>query len=408
MFSRHSEDAAQDIDGDGGSSLERSLSPLWKFTYYSGLLLDWSRPMRSGCLSIVIHCITIPLFFSSMIYYSVNMIFQVVQAVTNPERSSLYEVMLPLVSWSNFPLIFLAWATYLLQRTKLLAFFRDWNRLEKQHIIDNESIKRFCIIVYGLYFILGGIFSINFMIFYIALSMEAKYEMITLSYPEIRNSFLSGFRHLIIINIFTSVTFLCLVDIVPILVYYHASKVIQTLEWEFKSIPQAASVLPSFNKELAIHRIWSDFEHLRVMVSRANGLFGPTVMLNHGVAFFIICGSLFLTLNSLKKWENTDTILPILLACLVFFPSRLLFSILLMSKVSGSSDHLLSTVALYSTSKWLSMEKKERKTVHGFLNRIQHVKLAACPSGFYRITHSILLTLLSLIVSYTVIFIQSN
>ena len=43
-----------------------------------------------------------------------------------------------------------------------------------------------------------------------------------------------------------------------------------------------------------------------------------------------------------------------------------------------------------------------------FLNRLNQIKLAVCPSGFYEIKPSICLTLLSHFVTYTVILLQSN
>ena len=55
-----------------------------------------------------------------------------------------------------------------------------------------------------------------------------------------------------------------------------------------------------------------------------------------------------------------------------------------------------------------SLDEAERQVVRDFLNRTNQVKLAACPSGFYKIKPAIFLTLLSLIVTYTIILLQTN
>jgi len=43
-----------------------------------------------------------------------------------------------------------------------------------------------------------------------------------------------------------------------------------------------------------------------------------------------------------------------------------------------------------------------------FLNQVQQDELAACPLGLYKVTPSILLTILSLILSYVIVLIQTK
>jgi len=104
------------------------------------------------------------------------------------------------------------------------------------------------------------------------------------------------------------------------------------------------------------------------------------------------------------KWSLLE-----LFDVLVQQPFRLLFSISFMGKLYRSSLELCSSVAFFFNSEQLyCLEEKERRVVRDFLNRLNQIQLAACPSCFYEIKPSIFFTLLSLFVTYTVILLQSN
>ena len=51
---------------------------------------------------------------------------------------------------------------------------------------------------------------------------------------------------------------------------------------------------------------------------------------------------------------------------------------------------------------------KFRDIMLAFLNQVQQDELAACPLGLYKVTPSILLTILSLILSYVIVLIQTK
>lgn len=106
---------------------------------------------------------------------------------------------------------------------------------------------------------------------------------------------------------------------------------------------------------------------------------------------------------------NDDPIFH-MLGMLVQQPLRLIFTISFMGKLHRSSDELLSSVArlFFNSRHMYSLDEEERQIVRDFLNRMNQVKLAACPSGFYEIKPAIFLTILSLIVTYTAILLQTN
>ena len=157
--------------------------------------------------------------------------------------------------------------------------------------------------------------------------------------------------------------------------------------------------------------IASRFEALAVMVGRTDKLFGAIVILFQGYLFTFICGLVYLLLkiimnDRIKEFQSATGV--ILFCIIIFQPIRLLLSISLMSKLNGSSSELTSATALFFNKRLHCSDKEEQKVVRHFLNRLNQVKLTACPCGFYKIKPHIYLTMLSLIVTYTVILLQSN
>ena len=54
-----------------------------------------------------------------------------------------------------------------------------------------------------------------------------------------------------------------------------------------------------------------------------------------------------------------------------------------------------------------TLTKREHGLLRDFLSRLEHNHMAASPSGLYQITPTIFLTLLSLVVTYTIVLLQS-
>ena len=157
--------------------------------------------------------------------------------------------------------------------------------------------------------------------------------------------------------------------------------------------------------------LWSRYENLRILLHRADNIFGPLVVMSHGLAFFIICTNVYSLLNMIKNPEEIPSY-PFLTLWiwlyLIINVSRLMIGLFVMSRIECSSRSLLSSVACLSLRRCLDSEKEERRVTKSFLSRLENNKLAAHPSGFYTITPSVGLTLLSLIVTYTIILLQTN
>ncbi len=96
---------------------------------------------------------------------------------------------------------------------------------------------------------------------------------------------------------------------------------------------------------------------------------------------------------------------------LISLTLRLLFSMCFTIQLECSSSDLVSVVGFFFNKSLHSSGEEERKMTCYFFDRLNQIKLAACPSGFYKIKlpfPSIFLTMLSLIVTYTIILLQTN
>ena len=113
---------------------------------------------------------------------------------------------------------------------------------------------------------------------------------------------------------------------------------------------------------MIVYSVWFRLENLIVLKRRADKLFGAMVIICQGILFFNICCYVHIFFDAIKKVSSPgDTIdeLPVLLACLFFFPSRLVFIVYLMSKLHNSSDQLLTAVSHFSLHRTFLADEKE-------------------------------------------------
>jgi len=200
-----------------------------------------------------------------------------------------------------------------------------------------------------------------------------------------------------------------LMDIVPAMIFYHAATILEGTKWEVRELNnnnQNASSTGS--KSGIIHSLWSRFEALAVMVDRADKLFGTIVIMCHAYLFCNMCGNVFLLLRDVSL-SNAGLHHPNRFFYLLFPSFRFIFTLYLMSKLSYSSSELVSAVANFSNQRATFSDEEERRMVTpSFLNRLKQTELAPCPSGYYHIKQSIFMTALNLIVTCTIILLQTN
>ena len=390
------------------------MTPLWKLTYYSGLTFDWCRPIQRGRLSTIVHLIVILFSLLALLCLFIKFGFELV--ITMKKGSPLQDILLLLVVSCDLPMTLTTWTTFLVRRKSFLAFFHDWKQLEKQlHIVDGASIKIVSTVIYLIYFSLSVAFLLsNILEWVINEDVEPwknDHFLLYINPDLVETSHVVFIGLLNLLSSILMVIFIALVDIAPSLVYYHSSKMIKSLENEILQFNQeraVAIVQPRPDSSLRCSRvqsIWLRFEQLRSLISRADDLFGPIIILNHGIMFFITCTMAFSLFQMIRNpFESAG--FSEFLTTLFFFSLRFELTIAFMSKVHISAGHLVSAVGSLS-AKWCnSADSNEQRIIQSFLVRIQSIHLAAHPSGFYKITPSILLTLLSLIISYIIILLQ--
>ena len=392
--------------------LEKSLSPIWKSTYYLGLMFDWCHRLpNQSRASFIAHCIII---FTSFIFL-VYCIVSTTPRLKDPEAKFCY-ILVAFVDLGELLIILLMWLYFLFHKAKIQAFFHAWAHMEKQHVkgIDATKIKRTGIFIYILYYSYG----LFFLIFYIYQCVDSIRDPIKEEddifyhyYPNLTSyvcySILVKIK--LPLYLFLYAVFYPMTDIVPTFIYYHAAKIVESMKCEVQELT-SSNEEPSESKEEIIYSIWFRLENLIVVKRRADKLFGGMVIICHGMLFFNICCYVYVFLDTTKAAStvNSSDELPLVLTCLFFYPSRLVFNVSFMSKLHISSGQLLTAVSHISLRRTFIADEKERQIVQSLLGRLNESKLAAYPSGFYKMKPSVVLTLLSLIVTYTIILLQTN
>ncbi len=207
-----------------------------------------------------------------------------------------------------------------------------------------------------------------------------------------------------------------LADIVPILIYFHATVAVEMLiqQWQalvdfmFKEEEkkkqnhylmenQLGAAAYVIEKETCrISRLYDSIVHL---VSRADQLFGHVVIFSQFLSFFVICSLTTVLIRGSNNPEYVVTFPYIL----VVFTLRLVWPIFMISKLHGSAARLRSSVLSFHCT-----SSSKEKAIKTLLIQLQDDKLAASPMGLYSITPSLMLSILNTIVTYIIIFIASR
>ena len=125
-------------------NLEKSLSPLWKLTYYAGLTFDWCRPIpKQSPPSVIIRSFIAFILFTFLTYEASASVLQLYETLTDP-TSRYYEIVLQMMSLGDDLITLLVFVYFLIYRGEIQAFFSDWRKMEENNIIkgvDAGKIK---------------------------------------------------------------------------------------------------------------------------------------------------------------------------------------------------------------------------------------------------------------------------
>jgi len=148
-----------------------------------------------------------------------------------------------------------------------------------------------------------------------------------------------------IISVMFAAVFVPLADLVPSFVYSHAATAIHALadatqqneSISMKGPKEDRQEPPPAKIESNLHRIFFLYEQVRAMVKRADDLFGPIVIFNHGLTFFMIVTFGF----SLIFWKEAlayNVVMQVVV--FVAYIIRIVISLKLMGRLHASADPL--------------------------------------------------------------------
>lgn len=314
--------------------------------------------------------------------------------------------------------ILFTWIHFLRRRDSMLVFFADWEKQQPALLAESSNDQRQPItlrVTIGVYLVYGLFGTGYFSYVIICAITEIDWDrdnVFVNHFPSLKESmfYFVWCRFSLIAHGLSFGLFYALLDIVPIMVYYHGSNIIQAFNVDLERMKSI-----DLNIDIAegLEGVWARFENLRVLLQSADDLFGPLMIISNGDSFLVICSTFYSLMNYVTHsnvviedayWE--------VLTCFNFgfYLIRMIIGVVLVSKVSSMSFKVLSTLAFLSLRRcrYSDNTKEERRILKAFIGRLENNHLAACPSGLYNITPSMLLTMLGLIVSYTIILLQSN
>ena len=136
-------------------NLEKSLTPLWKSTYYLGLTFDWCRPIpKQSRPSIMIRCFVIFSTFVILFYSTASSVLNLSKVIRNP-RSTNLNIVDEMINLSDQLILLFVYFYFLFNRGKLQTFFSDWKQTEEElgdfKGIDPGKMKQTCNIIYKMY-----------------------------------------------------------------------------------------------------------------------------------------------------------------------------------------------------------------------------------------------------------------
>ena len=421
-------------------TLDETLRPLWKLTYYCGILLDWCLPISKNDPRIFkfVRYVSIALLFSLLLAVTA---FELIQLLLEIGNSSNIHAIIPLFLWfiPHFVSV-IFYLNSLRQRKEFLDFFKDWRQLEMgiAHLNLNCIMcksKKLHLMMYAIYvFIaLAAASSVGFDMFN---KPELSYLIST--YPSVRQMIpLIVIGAVQMVSIILILIMTCLGDFIPSFTYYHAALAVSCLENDvkalfdkhkdadgfcFRSLTDKLNADPLMKKspsiesliicelDIPIRRVWTRYENVGKMVSRADSLFGSFLIYGQVVAVFsttILVYSVLYNLGDALRLRTVGQILSniFILIGIVF---RFSSSVIISSQLHRSVSKFRAALNYLMSKHWNRISKEDRDLLRSFMWSIQSDPLVASPLGVYKVTPSVLLSVFSVVVSYVIVLLQSK
>jgi hypothetical protein len=273
-----------------------------------------------------------------------------------------FHSIMPILIWLSWmPSAFGTHIDYLLRRRGYLQFFMEWKTMEvlfpPKDTGPQKKISKTLIAFYAGHYIynFGLLSAASFSLF--GNKRRLQHPLTMSDYSQLTDIIPVALLNAIhLIAIMVCLVFMLLMDVVPTIVYCNAARAVQFLRDDvhnaIKEIRNDALCCENqeqeddescFNNERTdLQQVWYRYEILRGLVKRADSLFGPMMIFNHGITFFIICALLFTLMANFRHLSVNDAILDSLglIGCLY----RMISSVSLMSRLHGTAEPLRTSL----------------------------------------------------------------
>jgi hypothetical protein len=323
-------------------SLIQILEPIWKVSYWIGVLPGWCHSVQRGQCSRIFNRIGV--FVSTLIITMLTCYQTFRLIVDSMEVTSMRSIIFSLIG------LFPHWASvilsiYIQMRNKaFLEFFQLWNQLEHHPLMQNH--RKF------------NKNSIKMVIFLMASTyLVSAVEVVTIFFNTLSPSSLS--RQPELVNIFTRPVLLAIQSLtnvyvstillvggaVPTLFAYETGSMLNAMASATRQIFDDLETFKTNNSlTKQFHELWYLFEQLRLKVDEANNLFGVLALLVHAIFFLIVCLTVDTFVLNTKSLQLADLIaLPTFVFIFAMF---LITVILIASESEKSSRQLAVTVSM--------------------------------------------------------------
>ena len=410
MFSRQKETRVKPIielsDGNEGHTLERSLLPLWMFSYFGGMTFGWCKEIENKSrASVTIRWILIFISFFLLIFAFGFQFYQLSMEIAK-SNSTISSIMPNLLWFSSHPPAITTGLILLIKQKDFILLFKDWAALEMQQKLKIPS-KRVLLVYfvyggYGLFFV-GGFISATFLIIS---KPEASY---LLSFYKIIKDTLTipGVVAFHIVSQFDAYVLNFIADLAPAWTFYHAGLILRSLSNEVENhfLVVSSSTGESMSKTASsFQTIRIRYETLNQLTGRANRLFGWLSIVNYGVLLTVVCSESYIVFSNIRSY-NLFTSFHFLI--MVIYILRLLIPFLLASQLETSSEKFKLSVSI-SLAGATNLSLEESKKWELFLFRLNEGPLAARPLDLFQMSPSLVLTITNLIITYVIVLLQSN
>jgi len=299
---------------------------------------------------------------------------------------------------------------FLFRSEKCLDFFEKFKKMEdnlKNYLpSQHDRLKNDRRVIYGLLFS-------SVLLTLIGLAGAI------LIYPHSPRSYTSnhylkslfGPHFLVFVSLLTNfavIFFVLMGEMVPTFVYYHSGITLFAIGQEIESQHRRNST-----SENSILTIWSHYNQVRELATKADQLFGSLVVTNIGFRFALICTCAYSALyyvfqNNLRSpVDNSRPVAIILSTNLVVFIVQLSTNVIFSSNLGRASENLKQVTGNMHQSYWKLMTPETREVFRAFRSE-QEKDLVACPLNLFNITPSLLLNMAGLIVTYVIVLLQAK